>query len=350
MDALVKLFGKQGERALHHANLERKDDGYFGPNSVSWKVWGHPHIAIAGIRGSLVAVLDPAGAAGVAQHGVYRRDPLGRVRRSNAFFLTTVFGDTAMAEQAGTWLFRRHASVNGTVPSTGQSYRANVPETLLFVYVTGWHGNLESYRRFGGRSLSAKEEREFYAESVVTAELLGIPADIVPKTPEAVRDYLGDARTSIMAMTDDARQLFDFFLKPPLSPAWPMLAMNPFIRIAARAAVSTFPDDLRELAGLDRTPVRDAVSGSLVKVATRALALPLLNDFLAIAGGEAWGVRQNGLRHAPGTGAVPMLSSRAEELQEAARRKQLRAEAAVHTVDGAEPIEGLMPPWTSNPH
>lgn len=352
MDALVRLFGKQGERALHHANLERKDDGYFGPSSVSWKVWGHPHIAIAGIRGSLVAVLDPAGAAGVAQHGVYRRDPLGRVRRSNAFFLTAVFGDTAMAEQAGTWLFRRHATVNGTVPTTGQAYRANTPETLLFVYVTGWHGTLESYRRFGGRSLSEKEEREFYAESVITAELLGIPADLVPATPEAVRDYLGDARASIMAMTDDAQELFDFFLKPPLEPAWPMMAVNPFIRIAARAAVSTLPTEILELTGLAPTPVRNAVYGPLVKASTTALTLPLLHDFLAIAGGEAWGVQQNGLRHSSGTGRVPMVRSRAAELQEMGRRSRRKAAERAATLEydgsatGSKPIEGLMPAWT----
>lgn len=319
MDSLVRLFGKQGAQALHHAGLERKDDGYFGPNSVSWKVWGHPHIAIAGIRGSLVAVLDPAGAAGVAQHGVYRQDPLGRVRRSNTFFLAAVFGDTAMAERAGTWLFRRHSTVNGTVASTGEPYRANVPERLLFVYVTGWHGTLETYRRFVPGRLTAKEEREFYAESVVTGELLGIPADLIPKTPEAVRDYLEDARRSIMVMTDDARELFDFFLEPPLAPAWPMLAVNPYLRIAARAAVATLPEDLRTLAELPSTPVRDALYPPLVWAATNALTLPLLRDFLVLAGGEPWGVRQNGLRHAPGTGRVPLRRSRAAELRDGER-------------------------------
>lgn len=332
MDWLAGALGKQGERGVHHAGLARRDDGYFGPGSVSWRVWGHPQIGVAGIRGALIALLDPAGAAGVAQHGVYRKDPLGRVRRSNAFFLATVFGDTEMAEKAGTWLFRRHASINGVVPSTGDSYRANTPETMLFVFVTGWHGTLECYQKYGGRKLSNREIREFYAESVVTAELCGLPARLVPRTPEQVEEYLEHAATSIMAMTDDAQEVFDFFLHPPLSPRWPMVPVNPFLRIAARAAIATFPKDVRELAGLPATPIRDAIYPPTVRLAANAMTLPILDDLMVIAGGEAWGVRHNATRHSPGTGRQEMQFSRAAELQGG-------------PIDTSPPEDNLMPAW-----
>ena len=47
------------------------------------------------------------------------------------------------------------------VPDTQQPYVANVPETLLFVYVTGWHGLLECYQRFcpPGQQLTDEEIR-----------------------------------------------------------------------------------------------------------------------------------------------------------------------------------------------
>jgi uncharacterized protein (DUF2236 family) len=187
--------------------MDRMDDGYFGPGSVSWTVWGHPHIAIAGLRGSIVAVLDLAGAAGVDQHSDYRQDPLGRVQRSNVFFIATVFGDTRMARKAGNWL-------------------------------------------------------------------MGMPRSMVPATPETVQDYLHYARTEIMALTDQATQtLIDFFIRPPLAPAWPMTPINPFLRIAARAAVSTLSDDVLELCGPQRDPVRDDIANALVRRALNAATL-----------------------------------------------------------------------------
>lgn len=315
MDAMVRLLGKDGKRALALRDAPRKDDGFFGPGSVSWKVWGHPHIAIAGLMGSIVAVADPVGAAGVAQHSNYATDPLGRVRRSNAFFVNAVFGDTEAALKAGTALFRRHAVINGEVPSTGASYRANTPESLLFVYVTGWHGVLQTYRGIAREQLTEAEVREFYAESVITAELLGLPADRLPSTPEAVAEYLDHAKRDIMAMTDDAQALVDFFLRPPLSPIWPLGLLNPFVRVATWASVALMDPEVRALMGIRRSPVRDRLSVLATRLVLGLAATRLADPFMVVAGPEAWGRRHNALRHSPGTGRVEYAGERALTLQ-----------------------------------
>lgn len=318
MDLLVQALGKPGRRALKIAQGPRRDAGYFGPDSVSWKVWGHPAISIAGIRGSIASVLDPKGAAGVDQHSTYANDPLGRVRRSNMFFTQVVFGDSASAERIGKWLFNRHASVTGVVPDSQETYSANVPETLLFVYVTGWHGVLECYQRFcpRGEELTDDEIRRFYRESLITADLLGLPSAYVPATPEQVQEYLDNDAKRIIRVTPEARKLVTFFLQPPVSPAWPLLPVNPFLRMASYAAVSTLPDEWLELIGVQRHPLRWAANNAVVRAALNAAHRhQAIDDLLVVAGPEAWGYRHNAKRHPTMTEPVPCDLDTAERLQ-----------------------------------
>ncbi|BBY55279.1 DUF2236 domain-containing protein [Mycobacterium koreense] len=319
MDLLVERLGKPGRRALQLANGPRADAGYFGPDSVSWKVWGHPVISIAGIRGSIVAVFDPKGAAGVDQHSSYLADPLGRVRRSNMFFIQAVFGDTASAQKIGKWLFNRNASVNGVVPETGEPYVANVPETLLWVYVTGWHGLLQCYQRFAlpRERLNDAEIRQFYRESLITADLLGLPPRYVPATPEDVQDYLDEESAKIIRPTAEMTKLVRFFLRPPTTPSWPMAPVNPFLRMATYAALSTMPDDWLALLGVRRRKKRWALNDAAVRAAlTTADRFQLVDDFLPIAGAEAWGYRHNGLRHRSLRTPVPYEFGFGEQLQQ----------------------------------
>lgn len=318
MDLLVHTLGKTGRRALQIANGPRPDAGYFGPDSVSWKVWGHPVISIAGIRGSIVAVFDPKGAAGVDQHSSYVADPLGRVRRSNMFFVQAVFGDTASAQKIGKWLFNRHSTINGVVPDSGERYVANVPETLLWVYVTGWHGLLECYQRFcaPGDRLTDAEIRQFYQESLITADLLGLPPKYVPSTPEEVQDYLDSEGKNIIRPTADMQKLVDFFRRPSVTPAWPMLAVNPFLRMATYAALSTMPDEWLDLIGVQPHRRRWSLNDAVVRVALDAAdRYQLIDDFLPLAGAEAWGHRHNARRHPSLTQQVPYEFEFGERLQ-----------------------------------
>lgn len=318
MDLLVETLGKGGRRALQIAKAPRVDAGYFGPESVSWRVWAHPVTAIAGIRGSIVAVFDPAGAAGVDQHSSYAADPLGRVRRSNMFFLQAVYGDTVAAQKIGKWLFNRHERVTGLIPDTGEPYVANIPETLLWVYVTGWHGMLECYQRFAPQRerLNDAEIRRFYKESLITADLLGIPPRYVPADPADVADYLKDEGRKIVRPTADMQRLIEFFLRPPLTPAYPLLVVNPFLRMATYAALSTLPDEWLELTGVERKPRRWALNDAVVKA---ALNTPhrsrVVDDFLVLAGAEAWGYRHNALRSNSFRNAVPYPFHQGDALQ-----------------------------------
>lgn len=76
-DFLLKIHGKNGERALAVAEAPRIDDGYFGPDSISCKVYENVLVAGMGtLSGLFISVLDPDGAYGVGQHSTYYYDTL----------------------------------------------------------------------------------------------------------------------------------------------------------------------------------------------------------------------------------------------------------------------------------
>lgn len=306
MDAIVRALGGKGVVALDLANAPRKDDGYFGPGSVSWRVYQNPMvIGLAGLLGSIIAMLDPIGAAGVAQNSSYMSDPLGRIRRSNAYFIAAVFGDTETAEKAGRDLFRRHSHVNGVVPSTGESYRANDIEALKYTYITGFPCLWDCYTAFSGDKPTNADERQFWDEHVVVGELLGIPRGVLPRTPELVAAWVRDAEENIMAYTEPAQELVDYFLHPPLTPAWPMAMVNPFLRAVTWVALSQMRPGAREVTGIPEMRVRTAAVTPFVRTAAALAGLPVIDDLVAIGGYEAWGIRHNAKRRHPGTGRIP---------------------------------------------
>lgn len=53
-------------------NGSPRDDGLFGPGSVTWRVHASPAMLIGGLRALLIQTLHPLAMAGVAQHSDYR--------------------------------------------------------------------------------------------------------------------------------------------------------------------------------------------------------------------------------------------------------------------------------------
>jgi uncharacterized protein (DUF2236 family) len=317
-DPLLLLHGKNGKRALEIVDAPRIDDGYFGPGSISWKVYDN--IAVAGMgamSGLFIAVLEPHGGYGVGQHTVYLWDTLGRVRRSLMFFSGAVFGDTATAEKVGRDLFRKHSHVNGVVPSTGEEFRANHVETLMFTYIAGWPHLWRAYKFFGDPNATEEEEREFYAEQHRVGELLGIPSGNLPRTPEAVDAWVREAEQNLMAFTRPAQELRDFVFKPPFTPIWPIGVINPFVRIAAWASVPLMSPYVQEITGLAGHPVRTKVATTLLRAAGKVVKLPLIDrGLLPYFGYETWAYQRNAFLHSPGTGAVPFDDGIGQRLQE----------------------------------
>ncbi|MDX6672265.1 MAG: hypothetical protein QOI91_2628 [Solirubrobacteraceae bacterium] len=250
------------------------DQGLFGPESMAWKVIGHPVSIVGGVRALIVQSLHPLAMAGVAQHSDYRNRSLDRLRRTAYYVSATTFGDTATAHAAADRVKRMHRRVRGTDPVTGRPYSADDPETQLWVHCVEWHSFLAAYRAYGGR-LSADERDRYIAEGVRAAALLDVPAARVPDSVEAMRDYFEAVRPQL-CVSESARQAIDFVLHPPLTRE--LLALQVPLRIVGSAALATVPHHLRALAGIDRSRALDGITVAAMRPAAAALTLPVLRD------------------------------------------------------------------------
>jgi uncharacterized protein (DUF2236 family) len=255
-----------------------RDDGLFGPGSVTWRVHASPAMLIGGIRALLIQSLHPLAMAGVAQHSNYQTRGLYRLRRTTQYVLTVTYGDHAAAEAAGAQVRRVHAMIHGVDPVTGKSYSAEDPETLLWVHCVEVHSFLAAYRAYEGRLTPAEQDR-YLAESARAAALVGIPEKSVPASVAEIRRYFTRIRPSL-CVSQSALEAIRFLSAPPL--ARKKMRVTVSLRIAAAAAVGLVPQHLRALAGLERPWVLDALTFASLRAAWRplfaALDLPHSKD------------------------------------------------------------------------
>src|SRR5215470_4165667 len=103
-----------------------EDYGFFGPDSVTWKVWSYPTSLTIGFQRSVVIEeLDPALVAAVDKtHEIYNR-PRTRYDRTLRYFAMVAFGDTASTAKAADVLVKIHSKAVGTDEVTGIRYDAN---------------------------------------------------------------------------------------------------------------------------------------------------------------------------------------------------------------------------------
>jgi uncharacterized protein (DUF2236 family) len=260
-----------------------EDAGLFGPGSVTWKVHSHPAMLIGGLRALILQSLHPHALAGVVQHSDFRERPMHRLRQTATYVATTTFGTTAQAQAAGARVRRVHTHINGIDPVTRTRYSAEDVDTLLWVHCIEVHSFLSAVRAYGVR-LGGDEQDAYLAESARVAELVGIPADRVPPSRAAMREYF-DAMLPHLALSWEARQTIDFVVSPPLTRE--LLPYAAPLRVVASAAVGLVPRHLRRLAGIDRPRLADATTYAAVGAAVRVLAAGMRVPFAETVGERA---------------------------------------------------------------
>jgi uncharacterized protein (DUF2236 family) len=253
----------------------KREDGLLGPESIAWRVIGHPVSIVGGLRSLIVQSLHPLAMAGVAQHSDYRRRPLDRLRRTSHYVAATTFGDRATAEAAGARVRAIHKRVRGIDPVTGRPYSADDPDTQLWVHCVEWHSFLAAYRAYATSRLSAAEEDRYIAEGASIAALVGVPEETVPRTVDEMRAYFAGVRSQL-CVSDSTRDAIAFVLNPPLTRE--LIPLQVPLRVTAAAAVAITPRDLRQLAGIAQPRLVDGLVRAAVPPAAAALRLPLLRD------------------------------------------------------------------------
>jgi len=189
------------------------DDGFFGPASVTWRVSADLSSIVAGLRALLVQALHPLAMAGVDQHSDWRRDPVGRLAATSSYLATVSFGDRAAAERAAARVRRIHEHVNGTDPVTGRPYAASDPALLLWIHAALVDSAVVACQLFGTPLTPADGDR-YVTEMAVAAELVGVPAALVPASLDGLRQYLSSVRPELRC-TPAAADAAAFLLDPP---------------------------------------------------------------------------------------------------------------------------------------
>lgn len=245
--------------------------GLFAPDSVTWRVHSSPAVTlVGGLRSLIIQALHPLAMAGVAQHSDYRERPLKRLQRTAEFVAVTTFGTTEEAERAAAIVRHVHKKVVGIDPVTGRPYSASDPQTALWIHVVEIHSFLAAFEAYGGVVTDAERDR-YFAENAVVAELLGVPAELIPRDVEAVRAFFAAQRPGL-CVSDYARDAIEFVTAPPLTGE--LAAYWLPLRVLGRAAVALVPKDLRRLIGLSPTAAGDAVAHAQVRALDVAMRAP----------------------------------------------------------------------------
>lgn len=248
------------------AQRPREDWGLFGPDSPTWKVWSSPTALIAFQRSIIVESFDPFLAAAVHEQNGVRYNATRRFDRTIRYFLTVACGDSRAAIEASEILMRVHAKATGIEPISEKTYSANNPESQLWIHVTGWQSNLLCYERYGGGPLSAADEKRYWEECVIAAELQTCnPAD-VPRSRKEVRDYY-EAMRPKLCVSDRSRTLIHYFLNSQRKVAGTGLWLGS--NLMSAATIATIPKWMRQLGGFDQPASVDAAIGPAAKLAVR---------------------------------------------------------------------------------
>ncbi|GAC1512172.1 MAG: oxygenase MpaB family protein [Candidatus Dormibacteraceae bacterium] len=188
------------------------DGGLFGPKSLVWRVHRDRSFPLAGIRSLMIQALHPLAMAGVAQHSDWKRDPFGRLAATSGYVLTVTYGDTVSANAAAARVRAVHTHVRGTDGVTGLGYSAEDPDLLLWVHAGMVDSIAHVVQRYG-RGLSQADADAYVAEMVPFAAILGVPAEIVPGSVQAIGQYIESS--ALLQATPAARDAIGVVLDPP---------------------------------------------------------------------------------------------------------------------------------------
>jgi uncharacterized protein (DUF2236 family) len=212
------------------------------PNSVSWRVFKNPvTLFIGGAAAVLLELAEPHVRTGVWRHSGFRKNPLGRLRRTGLAAMITVYGARSVAGAMIADVRRMHERVRGVTPA-GEPYYANDPELLKWVQATAAFGFLQAYHVYAA-PLPLPERDRYYGEGGTVARLYG--AAEPPRSEAELLAYFEAMRPRL----EPSPIILEFIRIMRTAPILPAL-LHPIQPLLVRAAVDIAPPWLRELLGL----------------------------------------------------------------------------------------------------
>ena len=223
------------------------DPGYFGPNSMMWKINKEITVLFGGARALLMHAAHPLIAAGARQTSFYQRDPWKRLIRTLSLQNSVTFGTKDEADDSATRINRLHEVINGEDPITGGYYDALDHEQLLWVHACLQLSSIYFYEKTV-KKLSDEEKNLYHKENMLAAKLVLVDIEKMPQTHKDLKMWVTEkSRTeNYLKLTDVATDVQEIISGGPvpkhIKPIWPFISFTAF---------NTLPPEFKKIYGVN---------------------------------------------------------------------------------------------------
>jgi len=263
-----RMPSSNGHRHGHGDEAEDRDPGWFGPDSVTWRVHADTSMLVAGMTAFALQTLHPRAMAGVWDHSAFGGDFFGRTRRTGEFVQGVVYDPAAAAQRRCDVLSRIHTKVVGHTPD-GQPYSAGDPDLLEWVHVTEYLAIASANRRFAAHPMTRAELDTYVAEVARVGCAVGV---VEPPRTWADLDAALRRHAPALAVGEQAATAVRYLENPPFLPA----AARPPWRAVWAGAMACLPPLGRTLLRTSEPPLPEvAACRALVRAVGRLLGEPL---------------------------------------------------------------------------
>ena len=211
----------------------KADPGYFGPNSMMWKVNKEITVLFGGARALLMHAAHPLIAAGARQTSFYQRDPWKRLIRTLSLQNSVTFGTKTEADESAHRINKLHEVIKGEDVVTNKIYDALDHEQLLWVHACLQISSIYFYEKTV-KKLSESEKNQYHKENMLAAKLVLIDENNMPQSHDELKQWVIDKsrEEGYLIFTDVAKDVQDIIAGGPvpkhIKPIWPFIAFTAF--------------------------------------------------------------------------------------------------------------------------
>ena len=227
------------------------DPGYFGPQSMMWKVNKEITVLFGGARALLMHAAHPLIAAGARQTSFYQRDPWKRLIRTLSLQNSVTFGTIEEADESANRINKLHEVIKGVDSVTGGYYDALDHEQLLWVHACLQISSIYFYEKTV-KKLTAAEKNQYHKENTVAAKLVLVDTSKMPQTHEELKAWVIEKskQKDYLVKTDVADDVYNIIGGGPvpihIKPIWPFIAFTAF---------NTLPKEFKYIYGIKESKV-----------------------------------------------------------------------------------------------
>ena len=228
------------------------DPGYFGPQSLMWRVNKEITVLFGGARALLMHAAHPLISAGARQTSFYQRDPWKRLIRTLSLQNSVTFGTKQEADESANRINKLHEVIKGKDPVTGGIYDALDYEQLLWVHACLQVSSIYFYEKTV-KKLSDDEKNQYHKENMLAAKIMLVDVNRMPKTHEELKEWVINKSKDkeYLLLTDVAQDVYDIISGGPvpvhIKPIWPFISFTAF---------NTLPKEFKDIYGIKETNLK----------------------------------------------------------------------------------------------